>query len=190
MVEKWRKTLDEGGETESVLTDLSKAFDCIDHSLLISKLNAYGFEKRSLEFIHFNLTNRKQRIKVNLVFSSWEMLFSGVPQWSVLGPLLFNIYICDMFFEIPENIDFAGYADDNTSYTYSSKTEHVLTNLQGASEKIFYWFSASHFVANAGKCHLLTSSNLPVDIRVANSKISSVERVKILGVNFKDRLSF
>ena len=65
-----------------------------------------------------------------------------------------------MFFKTPENIDFTGYADDNTPYTYSSKIEHVLSNLQGASEKLFSWFSANHLVANAEKCHLLTSSNL------------------------------
>ena len=76
-----------------------------------------------------------------------------------------------MFFQTQENIDFAGYADDNTPYTYSSKIEHVLTNLQGASEKLFYWFSANASVANAGKCHLLTSSNLLVDIRITNTKI-------------------
>ena len=114
MVEKWRKTLDEGVETGAVLTDLFKAFDCIDHNLLITKLYAYGFEKRSLEFIHSYLTKRKQRTKVDSAFSSWEMILSGVPQESILGPLLFNIYICDMFFETPENIDFNGYADDNT----------------------------------------------------------------------------
>ena len=140
MVEKWHKTLDEGGETGAVLTDLSEAFDCIDHSLLIAKLNVYGFEKRLLEFIHSYLTKCKQRTKVDSNFSSWEMSFSGVPQGSIIGPLLFNIYICDMFFEIPENIDFAGYADDNTLYTHSSKIEHVLTNLQGALEKLFYCF--------------------------------------------------
>ena len=72
-----------------------------------------------------------------------------------------------MFFETPENIDFAGYADNNTRYTYSSKIEHVLTNLQSASEK---QFSANHLVANAGKCHILPSSNLPVDIGIAQSK--------------------
>ena len=80
MVEKWRKTLGEGGETGAVLTDLSEAFDCIDHNLLIAKLNAYGFEKKPLEFIHSYFTNCEQRTKVDSSFSSWEMLFSGVPK--------------------------------------------------------------------------------------------------------------
>ena len=84
MVEKWCKTLDEGGETGAVLTDLSKAFDCIDHKLLIANLNAYVFEKRSLEFIYSNLFKRKQRTKVDSAFSYWEMLFSGGPQGSIL----------------------------------------------------------------------------------------------------------
>ena len=146
-------------------------------------------KKRSLEFIHSYLTKRKQRTKVDSAFSSWEMLLSGVPQGSILGPLLFNIYIF-MFFENPEIIDFAGYADDNTPYAYSSKIEYLLTNLQGVSGKLFSWFSANYLVANAGKCHLLTSSNLAVDIRITNTKISNVERVKLLGVNFEGRLSF
>ena len=150
MVEKWRKTLDEGGETGAVLTDLSKAFDCIDHNLLIAKLNAYGFEKRLLEFIHSYLTKRKQRTKVYSSFSSWEMLISSVPQGLVLGPFFFNIDIYQMFFETLENIDFAGYADNNTLYTYSSKIEHVLTNLPGAWENLFSWFSANNLIANTG----------------------------------------
>ena len=83
MVEKLSKTLDEGGKTGAFLTDLSKAFDCIDHNLLITKLNAYGFEKKSLEFIYSYLTKRKQRTNVD----SWEMLLSGVSQGSILGPL-------------------------------------------------------------------------------------------------------
>ena len=97
-VEKWRKTLDAGGETGALFTDLSKAFDCIDHNLLVAKLNAYGSEKQSINFIYSYLPKRKQRTKVDSAVSSWEILFSGVPQSSVLGPLLFNIYICDMFF--------------------------------------------------------------------------------------------
>ena len=86
MVEKWRKTLDEGGETRAVLTEISKAFDCNDHNLLIAKLNAYRFEKQSINLIFSCLTKRKQRTKVDSAVSSWEMLFSGVSQRSVLGP--------------------------------------------------------------------------------------------------------
>ena len=78
------------------------------------------------------------------------MLISSVPQGLVLGPFFFNIDICQMFFETLENIDFAWYANNNTPYTYSSKIEHVLTNLPGASENLFSWFSANNLIANAG----------------------------------------
>ena len=71
MVEKWRKTLDEGGETGVVLTDLSKAFDCINHNWLIANLSAYGFEKQSKNVIYSSdLTKRKQRTKVDSGVSS------------------------------------------------------------------------------------------------------------------------
>ena len=70
MTEKWRKTLDKGGQAGAVLTDLSKAFDSIDHNLLIAKLDAYGFEKQSIDFLHSYLTKRKQRTKVDSAYSS------------------------------------------------------------------------------------------------------------------------
>ena len=79
----------------------SKVFDCINHNLLIAKLNAYGVEESSLDFIHFYLTKRKQRIK-KVSSLLWDTLRS------FLGPILFKIYICDMFLEAPSNIAFAG----------------------------------------------------------------------------------
>ena len=112
-IEKWHKTLDKGGETGAVLADLSKAFYCIDNNLLIAKIDAYGFEKQSIGFLHSYHTKRKQRTKVDSAYSSWEMSLSSVPQGFLLGPLLFNIFICDMFFSKHQKIlIFFGYTDD------------------------------------------------------------------------------
>ena len=95
-----------------------------------------------------------------------------------------------MFFETPANIHFAGYADDNTPYTYSSNKKNVLDNLQEALVKPFHRFSTSHLVANTGKCHLLTSYKSPIDIHICNTEIENEERVKLLGVNLEGRINF
>ena len=92
-----------------MLTDLSIAFDCIlrdSIQLIIANLDGYGFTLPSLKLISHYLTNWKQRIKINQSFSSWEDIIFGVPQESILGPILFNIFIADQFLVI-DNIDFA-----------------------------------------------------------------------------------
>ena len=94
MVEKWRWCLDNGGASGALLTDLSKP--------LIAKLAAYDFDYNSLQMLQSYLSNRKQRTKINNAYSKYCEILFGVPQGSILGPLLFNIYICDVFYDIDE----------------------------------------------------------------------------------------
>ena len=104
VLEKWKRAADNGKVYGILLTDLSKAFDCLSHKLLLAKLHAYGFSISALRLIYSYLANRKQRTKINSSYSSWEEILFGVPQGSVLGPLPFKIFLCDMFFELIKQI--------------------------------------------------------------------------------------
>ena len=129
MLEKWRKALDKRNIAGALLTDLSKAFDCLNHELLIAKLEAYGFNNSALRFIYDYLKNRMQRTKVNGSYSSWRKLLYGVPQGSILGPLLFNIFINDIFLFL-EKTQIANYADDNSTYAVEKDVTTLLQTLE------------------------------------------------------------
>ena len=189
MIEKWRKSLDSGGQAAAVLTDLSKAFDCIYHELLIAKLNAYGFDNSSLTFIYSYLSGRKQRTKINSSFSCWAEILFGVPQGSILGPLLFSAYICDLFFEVSD-LEYASFADDTTPYSCLPEMIHILEKLEKGIQSMFDWFSENFLKANADKCHLIASSKVPVHIQISDIKVTSESRVKLLSIHIDNRLNF
>ena len=119
LTKKWKAAVDKGKVFGALLTDLSKAFDCLNHELLVAKLNAYGFTLPALKLVHDYLSDRKQRTRVNNSYSTWFEILFGVPQGSILGSLLFNLFWADLFFILSET-DIANYADDNTPYTSSN----------------------------------------------------------------------
>ena len=154
MIEMWRKALDEGKVAGAILTDLSKAFDCISHDLLIAKLHSYGFDKSALIFVYDYLKNRVQRTKVNGAYSSWKELLNGVPQGSILGPLLFNIFINDIFWFV-DKTKIANYADDNTTYGVEKSIMTLLKCLEEDTHNVLNWFRFNEMMPNQGKCHLM-----------------------------------
>ena len=177
---------------KKTLFTVHKAFDCIRHDLLIAKLHAYGFSHEALTLINDYLTNRQQRVKVNGSFSSWKNVTRGVPQGSVLGPLLFDIYINDLLLFI-QNVDVCNYADDTTIYTCDKNLRNITHRLEHDCSVALKWFSDNFMKLNADKCHLLVlgqSSDDPVTVRIGNSEVVNSSEEKLLGVQIDNKLSF
>ena len=99
MLEKWKNALVKGKHVGAVFMDLSKAFDTINHDLLIAKLEAHRFSNNALLFKLSYLKDRSKRISINSSFSTWGKIIAGLPQGSILRPLLFNIFLNDIYFE-------------------------------------------------------------------------------------------
>ena len=112
MLEKWKKNLDKPGKCSALFVDLSKAFYCLQHYLLLAKVNAYRLDYKSLKLISSFVSSRKYRTKINSSFSKWEHLLIGVPQESIFSLLLFNIYVWFFFFFFMAECNVANYADD------------------------------------------------------------------------------
>ena len=140
--------------TWAVLINLSKAFHTINHELLIAKLYAYAFSKEALKLIFSYMADRWQRCKINKSFSSWSALLQRVPQWSVLGPILFNVYLKDLFYFL--RCDVCNFANDTTPYVYGKNLDFVLTELEEHSIIATEWFENNYMRMDSDKCHLLS----------------------------------
>ena len=138
--QKFKEVIDRGYEFGALLTDLSKAFGCIDHPLLIAKLYNYGVSPLYINIIFFLFENRTHWTKINECFSERSRIEPGVPQQgSVLGSLLFNIDLVDLFYECEES-NIGSYTDDTTPYSCARDTKTIISELKSISSKLFHWF--------------------------------------------------
>ena len=192
LISSWQKVLDNGGFVGTILMDLSKAYDCISHELLIAKLECYGINKDSLKLLLDYLTHQKHRTKIGSSFSSWYDIDTGVPQGSILGPLLFNIFINDLFFSITES-EVCNFADDNTLYCGDKNLNCVLTNLKYDLRNVMEWFKVNSLKANADKFQFMvlgTNQNESLNINIGGNTIKSSSEVVLLGVTIDCELKF
>jgi len=157
---------------------------------LIAKLEAYGFGKEALGLIASYLTNRKQRTKIGNNFSTWHDINDGVPQGSILGPLLFNIYMRDMFYFLGEE-NVLNYADDTTPFASGESWEQVGDVLAQKAAIIFEWLKNNQMKGNAEKSELIANNtSKEIFITIQNEKIFNGNSGKILGIVFDNSLTF
>ena len=172
-----------------ILTDLSNAFGCLYHELLIAKLNAYGCILPVLRLITDCLSKRRQRTRIRNSFNDWFEVIFGIPQGSILGPLLFNIFLADLFLVL-KDVDIANFADDSTPFTSANNTDDLIDSLEKASSSLFKWFKDNLFKGNPDKCHLLVSTNEKMKINIGKFSIESSDCGKSLGVKIDNELTF
>ena len=196
VLEDWTKSLDEGGEIDVIFMDFMKAFDKVPHRRLIYKMKKYGLSDKICSWVNDFLSNRKQRVKVNGEFSTWKDVTSGIPQGSVLGPILFVLFINDL----PEEVDSTVYlfADDTKIYRQVATTGDVST-LQNDIDNLFNWSSTWLLRFHPDKCkalHISNRSSSAGGVYTMNKyeggsvTLEAITNEKDIGVTMDKRLQF
>ena len=130
--------------------DLFKAFDCILHDLIIAKLAAYGLDHTALQLIFSYLKNQQQCVRIKNIYSNFDNIITGVPQGSIVGPLLFDFSISDLFF-FTESSSIYNFADDNTLSAWANTVSDLTNKLESDSTIAIEWFKMNKMIVNPNK---------------------------------------
>ena len=193
----WLIGIDNGKINSTILLDVKKAFDTIDHDILLRKLSHYGISHTELEFFRSYLCNRLQCCSVNGHTSSFKTINCGVPQGSILGPLLFIIYVNDLPLCI-ENGHVTMYADDTSSSNGISTVEDITRNFIPDIKNVMDWLKATNLSLNVMKTEFIltgTTQNILkigdlLAIRVQGHTVKRVYKAKYLGIVIDDKLTW
>ena len=184
LLQRWQNELDNSGLVGTILLDLSKACDCLPHDLPIAKLEAYGLSKSSISLLLGYLISRKQRVKIGSSYSIWNEIKRGVLQGSILGPLLFNAFINDIFMFI-EKTEISNFADDNAIYDCGEDLSNILENLKHDLKILLKWFRINSLQANPGKLQLMIlekKKRNSVKLIINTTEIKESRKVVLLGM--------
>ena len=191
LCENWREVREQKMIPGLLLVDFSKAFDCLPHSLIVAKLKAYGLEGNSVNLLANYLSSRKQRVKVAGKTSTWTEIMKGVPQGSILGPTIFNIFMNDVFCAIKDGTLY-NYADDNSVIVSGKTKDNVIKELQKNARDMINWCQLNQMEANPSKFQVLISEesdNTTIKLN-DNCTIESEPYVKLLGVHLDKNFTF
>ena len=177
--------------------DLKKAFDLVDHVILLKKLAIYLKNSSSLPFFKSYLHNRTQRVLLHGSYSSKESVKYGVPQGSVLGPILFSLFINDLPLHVKDiSVDCDMLADDTTLHTSGKEIMQIRSNMQDSLDQVSNWCDNNHMVINPIKTKSMTIatrqkhqlSPLPLDLVLNGAKIDQVSEHRLLGITIDNKL--